>query len=382
MSRIYIRSVLSAALVAVLGAGLAAQQMAPTPPRGSAGRRAVRPHGHPRHHRHRRHRRAAPRPDRPRRRAEPHHRGRQRRLPAGAHQPAAAAGQGHQGNRRRRPLPDAGLRRCARALRRRPGQSPGLRLQAVADARRHDRARRAVRFDGLGPGAARGVGEEPDRGATHLRVPPSVQRRGLGSQPAADARGRAGVGAVGRQEGYRRPQARRARPGDHGGAARRGEEAQPRLDRASRSDGRGADDGPRCLTARARHGDALLRSLREPAQGLEHPGVSGEPELQRRAASLRPGRAPVGQDSPARQRSLERVDQGVGGPEVHHRSDDDDLLGGPRRDADAQRRLARKVHAFRRCGSSSSRIATRTARTGSTGRPRTRLPGRSSTRCG
>ena len=37
MSRIYIRSVLSAALVAVLGAGLAAQQMAPTPPRGSQG---------------------------------------------------------------------------------------------------------------------------------------------------------------------------------------------------------------------------------------------------------------------------------------------------------------------------------------------------------
>ena len=37
MSRIYIRSVLSAALVAVLGAGLAAQQMAPTSPRGSQG---------------------------------------------------------------------------------------------------------------------------------------------------------------------------------------------------------------------------------------------------------------------------------------------------------------------------------------------------------
>ena len=38
----------------------------------------------------------------------------------------------------------------------------------------------------------------------------------------------------------------------------------------------------------------------------------GEPELQRRAASLRPGGAAARQDSPARQRAVERADQGMG----------------------------------------------------------------------
>ena len=183
MSRIYIRSVLSAALVAVLGAGLAAQQMAPTPPRGSQGegpfdRMVIRGitviDG------------TGAQPRGPidlvveqNRITEVASVGfpqvpiNQQRRPAKGTKEIDGAG----------PLPDAGLRRCARALRRRPGQPPGLRLQAVADARRHDRARRAVRLDGLGPGAARGVGEEPDCRAPHLRVPPPVQRRGLGSQP-------------------------------------------------------------------------------------------------------------------------------------------------------------------------------------------------------
>ena len=91
--------------------------------------------------------------------------------------------------------------------------------------------------------------------------------------------------------------------------------------------------------------DALLRSLRITAQGLQHSALSGESELQRRAAPLRSGGALVGQDSPARQRAVERADQGMGRSPLRHRSDDDHLFGKPRRDAHAQRRLARQVHA-------------------------------------
>ena len=217
---------------------LSAQQMQPTPNRRAGRRRRpVRPHGHPRHHRDRRHRRAAARPDGRGGRAGRDPRGVERRLPEGADR-RSPAGQGHQGVRRHRDVPDARLRRRARALRRRPGRQPRVRLQAVAGPRRDHGARRAVRLDGLGPGAARAVGQEPDRRAADLLLSPAVQRRGLGPHPAADARDGARVGALRRPEGRRRPEARRPRPRDHGGAARRSEEAQARLDRAPRPDGR------------------------------------------------------------------------------------------------------------------------------------------------
>ena len=106
-----------------------------------------------------------------------------------------------------------------------------------------------------------------------------------------------------------------------------------------------ADERARRVAARPRHPHALLRSLRGAAQGLHGAAVPGESELQRRAASLRPGGAVVGQDSSARQRAVERADQGMGRSQVRDRSDDDDLFGGTRRDAHAHRRMARQVHA-------------------------------------
>ena len=72
-------------------------------------------------------------------------------FPGVADQRARPAAEGREGDRRHRHVPDAGLRRCARALRRRAGARSGIRLQALADARRHGRPRRAVRIDGLGP---------------------------------------------------------------------------------------------------------------------------------------------------------------------------------------------------------------------------------------
>ena len=73
-------------------------------------------------------------------------------------------------------VPHAGLRRCARALRRRTGARSRIRLQAVARARRDHRPRGAMRIDGLGPQSTRAVGEERDRCPAHLLVSPPVQR--------------------------------------------------------------------------------------------------------------------------------------------------------------------------------------------------------------
>ena len=67
------------------------------------------------------------------------------------------------------------------------------------------------------------------------------------------------------------------------------------------------------VAPRPRHADALLRPVRVAAEGHQPAAVPGHAELQRRAASLRPGGAPVGQDSSARQRAVERADQGMGG---------------------------------------------------------------------
>ena len=95
------------------------------------------------------------------------------------------------------------------------------------------------------------VGQEPDRRAAHLLLSPSLYRRGLGPLAAADARERARVGALCRQEGHRRPEAGRLRSRDHGGAARRGQEARPGIDGAPRSDGRRPHERAAGVTARA-----------------------------------------------------------------------------------------------------------------------------------
>ena len=64
------------------------------------------------------------------------------------------------------------------------------------------------------------------------------------------------------------------------------------------------------------------------------------------------------------------------------RSDADDLLGRPRRDAVPQRRLARQVHAAVADGLLHAEPQRTTARTGTTGRRRTKSPGATSTRSG
>jgi hypothetical protein len=140
-----LRSLLSAAFVAALGVGLAAQQMTPTQPRGNQGegpfdrlviRGVTMIDGTG---------------------AQP--RGpmdivvEQNRIievasvgfPQVAIDPERRPTKGTKEIDGTGPVPDARLRRPSRALWRRAGQHPRLRLQAVDDARRHHRARRAVR---------------------------------------------------------------------------------------------------------------------------------------------------------------------------------------------------------------------------------------------
>ena len=74
--------------------------------------------------------------------------------------------------------------------------------------------------------------------------------------------GRAGLGADGGKDRHRRPQAHRVSARDHGGAAGRGEEARPGLDRAPQPVRRRQHERPRRRAARPRHGDALLRPVR------------------------------------------------------------------------------------------------------------------------
>ena len=140
-----------------------------------------------------------------------HHRGRQRRLPERADQRARPAGEGHEGNRRHRHVPDARLRRPARPLRRRPGERSGIRLQAVARARRHHRARRAVRHRWTG------TCNQRELSAKNQIVAPRIfsyhrpfSGEGWDRSKPQTPETRARVGALRRQEGHRRPEARRA----------------------------------------------------------------------------------------------------------------------------------------------------------------------------
>ena len=137
-------------------------------------------------------------------------------------------------------------------------------------------------------------------------------------------------------------------PRHHGGAARRGEEARPRIDRAPRAARRRADERADRGEARARHGHALLRALRSAAARLPSAAVARPDELQRRAVPLRPGGAAVGSDPSARQPRVEGVPAGAHQARHDLRSDDDGVRRRPRRDAHAQRRLARASTRCRR----------------------------------
>ncbi len=190
------------------------------------------------------------------------------------------------------------------------------------------------------------------------------------------------VGALGGGERHRRPEARRRTPGHHGGAARRSEEERPRLDRAPAAGRRRADERDQGGAARPRHRHALLRPLRIAAQGLRRPAVAGRHERRRRAVALRPGRAAVEQDPRAGQPGVEGVPRRA--PQARHglRSDADDLLRRPRRDAVPRRRVARQVHAAVADGLLRAEPREPRRRTGTTGPPKTKSRGATSTRCG
>ena len=108
--------------------------------------------------------------------------------------------------------------------------------------------------------------------AAHLQLPASRPR--LARRPGRHAGESARVGALVRGERRRRHEARRLPAGDHGGAARRGQEARPGIRRAPRAARRRADERAHRREARARHRHAFLRALRTAAQGLRDPAVA------------------------------------------------------------------------------------------------------------
>ena len=162
-------------------------QMQPTPNRRTGeGEGPVRPPGHPRRHRDRRHRRAAARPD--------GHRGQSRT----ASREVSSVGFPEGADQR--------ARRPAKGTKEIDGTGMYL-MPGFVDVHVHCGGGQAsdpeyvyklwlahgvttVRgvpcgIDGLGPGAARAVGEEPDRRAAHLRLSPPVHaaRAGIARRP-------------------------------------------------------------------------------------------------------------------------------------------------------------------------------------------------------
>ena len=278
--------------------------------------RAVQDARDPRRHSHRWHRRAAGRPGRHRRRGNRIQsvRSAGHARPAAAREPRAAERRPR--GRRDRHVRAAGIREPARACRRRAEESGrGVSLQALARARHHDRARRAA--DGSRAHRQRARAQQPqrDRRAAPRQLP--APGRGMGQGAGRHAGGRARVGALGRGERSRGPEARRAAAGHHGGAARRSEEAQPRLDRAPAADRRRADERADRREARPADGHPLLRPLRSAAEGLRRPAVAGRSDQRRRADAIRSGGAAVGQDPPAGQPRVEGVSRGA--PEARTR---------------------------------------------------------------
>ena len=186
--------------------------------------------------------------------AEPHHRDRQRRLPEGADQRARRPAKGTKEIDGTGMYVMPGFVDAARALRRRPGQRSRIRLQAVDGARRDHGARRAVRLDGLGPERSASCRRRTrsSRRASSPITGRSPARAGIARRPQTPETAREWV-RFAAKKGVDGLKLGALRSRDHGGAARRGEEAQPRLDRAPRSDGRRAHERPRRVAPRPRH---------------------------------------------------------------------------------------------------------------------------------
>ena len=207
--------------------------------------RSVQDARDPRRHPHRRHRRAPGRPGRHRRRRQPHPGDAQRRHA----RPAAAQPD--------RAPQNADLEVDATGMYVLPG-FVSLHEHAGGAPKNPDAEYPYKLWLAHGVTTVRGVPltdhaltvSERERSNRNEIVAPaarqlSAPRRGLGQGAGRHAGSGARVGALGRRQRYRGPQARRAAARDHGGAARRGEEAQPRLDRAPAADRRRADERAR-----------------------------------------------------------------------------------------------------------------------------------------
>ena len=179
----------------------------------------------------RRDRGAAARPGGHRDRAEPHHRRGHRRRDRGRHAPERPAPGGHQGDRRHRDVRASRVRRPAPPLRRHPqdarGRStstssgwPTASPRAAASPSRRPTSRRREK--------ARSARNEITAPRMFTYRLPFDEWEGTIETPEK-AREWVRMAAADR---HRRLEAHRVSARDHGGPARRSEEARPRLDRA------------------------------------------------------------------------------------------------------------------------------------------------------
>ena len=154
------------------------------------------------------------------------------------------------------------------------------------------------------------------------------------------------------------------------------------IDRAPAAGRRRADERDQGRATRPQQRDALLRPLRVTAEGLRRAAVADRHERERRAVALRPGRAPVEQDPRAGFARVEGLPRRA--REARHgvRSDLDHLLGRPRPHEVPQRRVARQVHAAVAHGLLRAQPLQSRRLLVSTGRPKTKSSGGTSTRCG
>ena len=155
----------------------------------------------------------------------------------------------------------------------------------------------------LAPQAIRAEGKGTQRRQRHRRAAdlqlsaPGRRVEGRGCRHAGEG---ACVGTVVCRQRRRRHEAGRVSAADHGRAPGRGKEARARIDRAPRAAWGCPDECAHGGTTGPRDGHALLRALRSAAARLQGAAVARQHELQRRAAAVRPGRAAVGSDLPAR----------------------------------------------------------------------------------
>ena len=239
------------------------------------GRRGSVPHADdPQRHGHRRHRRAAGRTDERRHPEQPDRADHERRDARRAQARGRAAAADWPGcDRRHRHVSDAGIRQPSRPSRgHHQGTGSRVRLQALDGARRYRHPRRRARVAGLCPEGEGAQRVERDRRAAHLQLPAAGRRMGQGS--GRYSREGARVGAVVRRQRRGRHEAGRLSAGDHGGAARRREEARARIHGAPGAARCGADERAHGRQAGARHRHALLRALRSAPPRLPGPAVA------------------------------------------------------------------------------------------------------------